>query len=280
MNESEKEKMLDLLIARATGDLSAAEAKELSEFELKYSALQDDDSFELAAASFSIANLDTSESMPAALQSKILADAEKFFAAENVERVETTETKDDEYQKTFAFEPPKRSALQWLGWAVAGLACIALAVNVWTTRNQTQPPQIVYVRETPTPTPPASQQLEQLLAASDAVKTSLANPKNPSEVVGDVVWSDSQQKGFVRLRGVPVNDKAKEQYQLWIVAANQDAKTPVDGGVFDVDQNGEVIIPIDAKVKVEKPAAFAVTAEKPGGVPVSKQEKVLALGKV
>jgi anti-sigma-K factor RskA len=281
MNELEKERMLDLLIAEATGDLSAAGAKELRDLEQKFPELKDDDSFELAAASFSIANLDTNEEMPAHLQAKILADADKFFAAESVEKIENVakvETKDDEYQKTFAFEPQKRSPWQWLGWAVAGLACIALALSVWTTRNQ--PPQIVYVEKTPTPTPSAPDQLQQLLAANDTVKTNLANPKNPNEVVGDVVWSDSKQKGFVRLRGVPVNDKAKEQYQLWIVAANQDAKTPVDGGVFDVNQNGEVIIPIDAKVKVEKPTAFAITAERPGGVVVSKQEKVLALGKV
>jgi len=276
MNELEKEKMLDLLIAQATGVLSDAEAKELRDLEKRFPEIKDDDSFELAAASFSIANLDTSEEMPVALQAKILADADKFFVSE---KAESTETAGEDYQKTFAFESPKRSVLQWLGWAFAAVACVALAVNLWMTRNQTQTPQIVYVKETPSPTPPASQQFEQLRAASDTVKTTLTNPKNPNEILGDVVWSDSQQKGFVRLRGVPVNDKTREQYQLWIVAANQDAKTPVDGGVFDVNESGEVIIPIDAKVKVQKPAAFAVTAERPGGVVVSKQEKVLAIGK-
>jgi hypothetical protein len=279
MNELEKERMLDLLIAEATGDLSAAEAKELRDLEQKFPELKGDDSFELAAASFSIANLDAGEEMPAHLQAKILADADKFFAAETVENVAKVETKDDEYQKTFAFEPPKRSPWQWLGWAVAGLACIALALNVLMTRLNPQIERVYQQVPTPTATPTDSQKLEQLLASTDVIKTTLANPKNPNEVVGDVVWSDSQQKGFVRLRGVPVNDKAKEQYQLWIVAANQDAKTPVDGGVFDVNQNGEVIIPISAKVKVEKPAAFAITAERPGGVVVSKQEKVVAIGK-
>jgi hypothetical protein len=275
MNELEKEKMLDLLIAQATGVLSDAEAKELRDLEKQFPEMKDDDSFEFAAASFSIANLDTSEEMPAHLQAKILADADKFFVSE---KVESTEAAGEEYQKTFSLQPSQRSALQWLGWAFAALACVALAFNVWLTRSMPQVERI-YVQITPTPTPPVSQQFEQLRAASGTVKTTLTNPKNPNEVVGDVVWSDSQQKGFVRLRGVPVNDKSKEQYQLWIVAANQDAKTPVDGGVFDVNQNGEVIIPIDAKVKVQKPAAFAVTAERPGGVVVSKQEKVLAIGK-
>src|SRR5207237_1768866 len=115
---------------------------------------------------------------------------------------------------------------------------------------------------------------------NDVIKTNWTNPKNPNEVLGEVVWSDSQQKGFLHLKGFPVNDKTKEQYQLWIFAANQDQKTPVDGGVFDVNENGEVIFPIDAKIKVEKPSLFAVTAEKPGGVVVSKQEKVLAIAKI
>lgn len=277
MNELEKEKMLDLLIAQATGELSAEESKLLREMEELFPELKDDNSFEMAAASFSIANLDTSEPLPAALQAKILADADKYFVSEKAEATETSG--EEEYQKTFAFEAPKRSVWQWLGWAFAAAACVALAVNVWTTR-QNPVVQTVYVKETPTPTPSANQQLEQLLASADVVKTNLANPKNPNEVVGDVVWSDAQQKGFMRLRGVPVNDKTKEQYQLWIVAANQSAKTPVDGGVFDVNTSGEVIIPIDAKVKVQNPAAFAVTAEKPGGVVVSEQGKVMAIGKV
>jgi hypothetical protein len=274
MNELEKEKMLDLLIARATGGLSAEEAKQLSELERQFPELTGDDSFEQTAAAFSMANLDDSEPMPDYLQAKILADADKFFQTDNVsEPVET-----EEFQKTFAFEP-KRPVLQWLGWAFGALACAALAFTLLTT-NRTPQIDRVYVKETPTPAPSANQQLEGLLASSDVVKTNLANPKNPKEIVGDVVWSDSQQKGFVRLRGVPVNDKTKEQYQIWIVAANQNQKTPVDGGVFDVSSSGEVIIPVDAKIKVEKPAAFAITAEKPGGVVVSEQKKVMALGKV
>lgn len=278
MNELEKEKMLDLLIAQATGELSAEEAGQLRKLEEIFPELKDDNSFEFAAASFSIANLDMSEPMPEHLQSKILAEADKFFVSEKAAATETSG--EEEYQKTFTLETPRRSsAWQWLGWAFAATACVALAVNVWTTR-QNPVIQTVYVEKTPTPTPSADQQLEQLLASADVVKASLGNPKNPNEVVGEVVWSDSQQKGFVRLRGVPVNDKTKEQYQLWIVAENQNAKTPVDGGVFDVNANGDVIIPIDPKVKVQKPAAFAITAEKPGGVVVSEQGKVMAIGKV
>jgi anti-sigma-K factor RskA len=119
-----------------------------------------------------------------------------------------------------------------------------------------------------------------ILSAPDLARANWGPGKmsnvNPT---GDVVWSDSKQSGYIRLSGLPKNDPSKETYQLWIVAENQDAKTPVDGGTFDINSDGEVIIPIDAKVKVQNPQAFAITIEKPGGVPVSKQEKVPALAK-
>jgi hypothetical protein len=69
------------------------------------------------------------------------------------------------------------------------------------------------------------------------------------------------------------------QYQIWIFDAGRDKRYPVDGGVFDVPANAaEVVIPIRATLMVRKPAAFAVTVEKPGGVVVSGREHVVALG--
>ena len=63
--------------------------------------------------------------------------------------------------------------------------------------------------------------------------------------------------------------------------AGRDKRYPVDGGVFDVPANtAEVVIPIRAALMVRKPAAFAVTVEKPGGVVVSGREHVVALGAI
>jgi len=74
---------------------------------------------------------------------------------------------------------------------------------------------------------------------------------------------------FMRLVGMPTNDRSQSQYQLWIVDPDVD-KHPVDGGVFDIDKTtGELIIPIDAKLAVQNPAAFVITEERPGGVVVS-----------
>ena len=95
-----------------------------------------------------------------------------------------------------------------------------------------------------------------------------ATPDGPSGASGEVVWSDSLQQGYMRLTGVPANDAAKRQYQLWIVDPKR-SKEPVDGGVFDVAAAGEVVIPFESRLAVAKPAAFAITAEQPGGVVVS-----------
>ena len=81
-------------------------------------------------------------------------------------------------------------------------------------------------------------------------------------------------------RGLPVNDPNVEAYQLWMF---EDAKLedfPKDGGVFNVTAEGEVIIPIDAKLRTIDPKAFAITIEKPGGVVRSDREKIAVLGPV
>jgi hypothetical protein len=88
-------------------------------------------------------------------------------------------------------------------------------------------------------------------------------------------WPESQPvapTAFIRLVGAPVNDPKVQQYQLWIFDEAQEH--PVDGGVFDVNSAGEVLIPIDAKLRVTKPTLFAITLEKPGGVVVSDRQRI------
>lgn len=119
-------------------------------------------------------------------------------------------------------------------------------------------------------------------SSPDMIKATVAkgNVGEITDISGDIVWSDSKQAGYVRLRGLPMNDNKKQQYQLWIFDETQSDKTPIDGGVFDVNENGEVTIPIKATLKTRKPKMFAITVEQPGGVMVSTREKIAALAKV
>lgn len=119
-----------------------------------------------------------------------------------------------------------------------------------------------------------------LLQQADTLKIDWSNGTTPfpNTVQGDVVWSTSQQKGYMRFVGLPANDPSKEQYQLWIIDPARDDE-PIDGGIFDIHSDGETIIPIDPKLQVLQPAAFAITVEKPGGVVVSTQERLPLLAK-
>jgi hypothetical protein len=279
MKEEEKERMLELLSDQAIFGLSDDEIAELAELEKSFPDFQDD-SPELTAATIGIMNLDTSEPLPAHLRTKILADADNFFVArkQTVSQVE----KSEELQATFDFEPQK-SIWNWLGWAVAAAACVALAFNIYTTRFGSD--NISGVKPTPTVTPKKeltlAEQREQLLAsAKDLVKTNWTDfdPKQPKNVQGEVVWSNSAQKGFVTFRGLPVNDKTKETYQLWIF--DKDRKNPVSAGVFDVTETGEIIVSLDASLKIQEPQMFGVTAEKPGGDMIPNLKSVMAVAKV
>jgi RNA polymerase sigma factor (sigma-70 family) len=95
-------------------------------------------------------------------------------------------------------------------------------------------------------------------------------------ITGEVVWSPARQEGYLRLRALAPNDPRSTQYQLWIFDSRR-SEPPVDGGLFDVSDAGEVVIPIDARLSVAQPVLFAITAEPAGGVVVSSRERVVAL---
>ncbi|MBU6413045.1 MAG: anti-sigma factor [Planctomycetes bacterium] len=94
---------------------------------------------------------------------------------------------------------------------------------------------------------------------------------------GDVVWDTSEQSGYMTFAGLPPIDADSEVYQLWIIDADRPGEHPVDGGTFTASGTSPVIVPFHARVKVGRPAAFAVTIEKPGGAVVSDQKRKLTI---
>jgi hypothetical protein len=156
----------------------------------------------------------------------------------------------------------------WSGW-LAAAACFALALLAWLPRLTTT-----------TPGDPAAQRALLLSSGVSDLRQwtwSAGNdPANPG-VTGDIVWSDAEQRGYMRFQGLARNDPAREQYQLWIFDKQRKADYPVDGGVFDVNADGEIVIPIDPKLHVFEANMFAVTVERPGGVARSERERIPVL---
>jgi len=129
----------------------------------------------------------------------------------------------------------------------------------------------------------ASQQRDALIASAEDLTRVRWNSTDPAKAdekdLGEVVWSNRQQKGFMTIRGLPKNNPSTEQYQLWIIDPSRDEE-PIDGGVFDISADTESVIPINAKLEVGNPKVFAVTVEKPGGVVVSDQKRLPLIAKV
>jgi anti-sigma-K factor RskA len=278
------EAMVDLLIKQATEGLSPAEQRALDVLDGEMASAYRRD-LERAVAAVTLAGSAGQPPLPADLAERLARQATDHFAA-------AASVADYGAARTAAAErappsAPGRNRFGLYGGWLAAAACLLLAIFAWQRSPPAvtpvvvvaPPPTPVVAPEKPLPTP--AEERAALLAKSDSLKISLGATKDPAAagMTGDVVWDPATQRGFLHFAGLAANDPAVHQYQIWIFDSGRDKRFPVDGGVFDVPANAaEVVIPIRAALMVRKPAAFAVTVEKPGGVVVSGREHVVALG--
>ena len=262
-SERDDELLEELLADRAVFGLDTADQAELS----RLLGADDNESFELTAAALLAADQELAkESVPAGLRARLSSYASGFdFAAarEQPARAMVTPKRD-----------MTRDAFFYSLFALAASALLAMWLG----------------------SPPASRQT--LLAearqaflseAPDAITIAWQATDDPAVTttdeagsgLGDVVWDTQLQQGFMRFRGLAMNDPAKEQYQLWVFDSERDDRYPVDGGVFNVETtpSGETIVPISATLHVSDAVMFAITVEKPGGVVVSDRSRLPLLAK-
>ena len=292
---------LDELIAgKVLGDLSEDEQAELSGLiDSGVVSRETEDELEITAASiaavFAIKSKQNLEdALPTALYQKILRKAPDFLFNKQSDAARSEPTQPGlpaMLDRAGAFAPNQESdsksivsqtkpqekttsIAQWresFAWLVTIAASLFAAFSWYSLSNNEG-----------TSLPGLLERRGALLAsATDVKQVQWAPGKTPfsNPVSGDVVWSNEAQNGFMRFVGMPINDSTREQYQLWIIDPGRD-DMPIDGGVFDVDSTGEVIVPISAKLRVVSPVAFAITIEKPGGVVVSKQERLPLLAAI
>lgn len=271
-----RERLHDLLADRVFDELDERERREL---ETLIPQFPDDnvEEFEFAAAAIDLAYAaDRLEPMPTDVRARLetrvfesMREAGVGVASPERPAAEPgrATTRDDARRGTSAPAPRAqsdgRSFFDRLGW-LAAAACLLVAVGAWWPQLKSEP-SVAARRAT----------LEK--TAGDLVGGEWATQAYLGDKVvgGDFVWSPAEQEGYMRFEGLPVNDPAKEQYQLWLIDPNQEH--PIDGGVFDARSDGTFDIDIHAKLGVEKLAAAAITIEKPGGVVVSVQDKLILL---
>lgn len=243
----------ELCAGRALGDLTMDEERELAAL-CDQLGLAPDAALDLLAAAIDAEALQTSAAtMPDHLAKRLHAWADQSAAppAAKIIRPQVSAW------RTFARNPLS-------GWLAAAAMLI---FSLWLSREKP-------------PLPPAQAEVRLRAEARDLIERKFEGTGDFKQAAGNVIWSDQLQQGYMTLKGIPVNNPAQAQYQLWIVDPARDADSPVDGGVFDIPADGSpVVVPIAAKLALKQPQAFVITLEQPGGVVKSKQEKVVALAK-
>lgn len=260
---------LNLLADQAASDLSHEDGVALAALLTRFPEY-DDDSMDLAAAAMDLAMTQSpTDNLPQSLQSKIERDARLFF--------KTLAEVDEETPEIAEIKPFKqdrevtRSKLNWLPWAAAAVFLTAALLG-WlrepTTPNSPQPPVSL------------AQQWTSLSQVADATQLAMTGTEDEAAAgaAGSLIWSPTQQQGFMRINGLQSNDPNMNQYQLWIFDKDQDERYPIDGGVFNIPPGEtEAIIPIHAKITAMNPTLYAITVEKPGGVVVSSRERIVMI---
>lgn len=282
-NTPEPDRLDQLMVDAATQGLSPQDEAELS------AALQQDpalrfeaEAYELAVTSVELAlcDPDSSEALPAALRERLVASAGLHLpgAAPPLRLTDTPAVQTAPPKARFSLTDGRA-----FGWYAAAAALIALCIVLLQQPGDNNPTPVTDNKnQTPNSNTPgglavADPTERDYRALAEEPKTLQADwgfnadggDPRFATASGEVIWNSDKQAGYMKLTGLPVNDPTKEQYQLWIVDPSRDAE-PIDGGVFDITAAGQVIVPIDAKLRSDSPAVFAITIEKPGGVVVSE----------
>lgn len=272
--EGPPSELFDLLADRALFGLEEQETETLEALSAHHAWVREDCMDEVAAM-VAAENLADAEPLPADVAARISSgvhaaiDRERAATPAVVARIEPAAASPE------TSTAPTAGPVAWMGW-VAAAAAIAVAVMVAdpSASSSVQP-----------------QNREQLVAWIDQHPTAVAWDWAPGIVQGDedatgmVTFDPASQEGYMLIKGLEPNDPRFQQYQLWIWDQDRepdpdnptplaDNVHPVDGGVFDVNDAGEAVIPIEAKLVIGRPYLFAVTVERPGGVAKSGKEQV------
>ncbi len=269
------ERLVDLMIQRATFGLSESEQLEFDRLNSASDNLDEAELFELTASAIDLAygTSQAQEEMPRQMQDKLLISAGQFLANQrSLVAGAPSESRSSVNQSNVRNSNWGRLNV---AAALVTAASLLVAAGWWfvSDRNNNSPVEAIALT--------TQQKFDEFMSAPpvDLVEVEW-QPVHAPKAAGKVVWSDSRQQGYMVLKDLDVNDPLNEQYQLWIFDTAKDQAHPVDGGVFNIATTGEVLVPIMAHIPVNRAVQFAITVERPGGVTVSSREKIPLLASV
>jgi len=89
------------------------------------------------------------------------------------------------------------------------------------------------------------------------------------------VWDNQKQTGVFHVENLKPLPPGKD-YQLWVI--DPQYKTPVDAGVFQVDEKGNVRFEFKPRQPIAAANTFAVTEEPKGGRPTPTMDRMVLAG--
>ena len=292
-----EQRLLDLLADRAVFGLKPAEEQELAAL-LAAHPNRDPDALDRLAAAVAVTTATAAPSLPQSLKTQLGEDAVRFAPRRSDPVIEPAgrRTGGPVSGRSSGRSSTPKMMVAGLLCALATLACVVVASRrdpaggaaprgpdrptTAAIPTPADPAEAAAPRMTkPAPTP-AMLRDEMLAAVGDALRLDCAAAvaADDAKTSGDVVWSGSRQRGFLRISGLAANEPTESQYQIWIVEGGRGR--PVPGGVFDVGREaGEVIVPILPRVFVQGPTTFVVTVEKPGGAEDYSEERSRVLAR-
>ncbi|HFD31595.1 MAG TPA: anti-sigma factor [Gammaproteobacteria bacterium] len=114
-----------------------------------------------------------------------------------------------------------------------------------------------------------------LLQQSDILQSNWLKTLNPlaKKIQGDLIWSNQQQKGFMRFANLPKLSSG-QIYHLWVYDLEQDLKKPISATQFQSEPHAkkEFLVEIVPEKIVKKPYKFILNLETEG-----EAEQVLLL---
>jgi hypothetical protein len=255
-----QDRMLELQCDRALEGLSADDSAEMLAL-LQDARARNHDAFDLCAAALDLALTPEREEMPASLRARCAAALDAACALESGTAAPVLAT-----IRPSPSSPAPSGNLRWLGALAASVALAAACVWAALGWQRSNDPRNRSPRE-----------VAMELQRQGIAPIALDHTEDPLAVQAsaEILWDPNAQQGCLLVHGLERNDPTKTQYQLWIFDKTRDERFPVDGGVFDVTDNGEAVVSIRPPVPVRDATLFAVTVEPPGGSVVSDRRIVL-----
>ena len=264
---SDLDRLEELLVDRATIGLTSAHAAKL-QLLMNSLDIENEDTYDLTAAAIdSAVAFEESEKLPEHIRNAAIASAKDFLEVDSITNLRQADDNLRPSQNAKGLKDSMFFTRRDLFGVIAIAASLLLAAILWFDRTDDAASWSV------------AQRYEQFLSQPpvDLVRVNWKPSGQPigENVKGEVTWSSERQTGFMSFKGLPKNDPTVEQYQLWIFDKERDEKYPVDGGVFDItNSEEELIVAINAKIKVHEATLFAITVEPPGGVVVSDRKRL------